>query len=335
MSKLIFRHALVFSVLAALVVAIVAMGNLTPHQVGGVSVALLVNAANLDSLRVGFSTAFQQGLGTAPSQYQRVVTTVPASQKSQKYGWLGKLPGVREWIGPRQVQNLEQHDYTITEKPWELTVAVNRDDIETDNLGIYTPLFQMMGQSTGSKWEQLVWALLPLGFTTVCYDGQFFFDTDHPVKDANGNITSVANTDGGSGTPWYLLCTKAPIKPLILQKRKDFQFVAKDKLDDDNVFNNNEFVYGADARGNVGFGFWQMAWGSKQTLDATHYATARAAITSLKDDNGLPLGLAPDLLVVPGTLESAGRGIVNAQLLAGGGTNPWFNTADLMVVPWL
>ncbi|HEX5500897.1 MAG TPA: Mu-like prophage major head subunit gpT family protein, partial [Thermomicrobiales bacterium] len=142
---------------------------------------MLVNAANLDSLRVGFSTAFQQGLPQATSQFKQVATIVPASLKTQKYGWLGKFPGVREWVGDRLVQNLAQHDYSITEKPWELTIGVDRDDIETDNLGIYTPMFQEMGASTGGKWDELTFSLLPLGFTTPCYDGQNFFDTDHPV----------------------------------------------------------------------------------------------------------------------------------------------------------
>ena len=55
-----------------------------------------VNAANLNSLRVGYSAAYQRGLGRAPSQYPRVATVVPSSQKEEKYGWLGKIPKVRE-----------------------------------------------------------------------------------------------------------------------------------------------------------------------------------------------------------------------------------------------
>jgi phage major head subunit gpT-like protein len=178
--------------------------------------------------------------------------------------------------------------------------------------------------------------MLAAGFTLVCYDGQNFFDTDHPVIDADGEtINQVANTDGGGGAPWFLLCTRMPLKPIILQKRKDFEFVAKDKLDDDNVFMNKEFIYGADARGNVGFGFWQMAWGSKQTLDPAHYETARAAIMGMKGDNGLPLGLVPDLLVVGNTNEGAGRGLLTSQLVNGGESNKWAGSAELLVVPWL
>lgn len=49
---------------------------------------MLVNAANLAALRVGFSTAFQNGLSQSESQYLRIATEVTTTQKEQKYGWL-------------------------------------------------------------------------------------------------------------------------------------------------------------------------------------------------------------------------------------------------------
>jgi phage major head subunit gpT-like protein len=296
---------------------------------------MLVNAANLDTLRVGYSTLFAAGLAQAEPQYQRITTVVPASTKEQKYGWLGKVPNVREWIGPRQIQNLMQSDYSIKEKALELTMSVDKDDIETDNLGIYGPLFTEMGMATGAQWDMMVFAQLASGFATNCYDGQFFFDTDHPVLDANGATVNVANTDGGAGTAWFLLDTSRALKPILLQKRKDFQFTALDNTTDQNVFMNREFIYGADARANTGFGFWQMAWGSKQTLNAANYAIARAGIGGMKGDYGRPLGLSGKLLVVPPSLESAGRQILNSEYGTGGVTNEWKGTAELLVCPWL
>jgi len=95
------------------------------------------------------------------------------------------------------------------------------------------------------------------------------------------------------------------------------------------------FFYGADLRCNVGYGFPQMAWGSRQTLNAANYAIARAAIQNMKGDGGRPLGLVPNLLVVPPSLESAGRQILNSEYGTGGITNEWKGTAELLVVPWL
>ncbi len=298
---------------------------------------MIINTDNLTKLRTGFSAAYKRGLRQEASSYGKVATIVPASTKEQRYGWLGKVPNVREWLGPRQIQNLTEADYTIRERVWEMTIGVDRDDIETDNLGIYTPLFEEMGDSTTAFKDQLVWGLLAAGFATNCYDGQFFFDTDHPVLDANGNATIVANTDGGAGTAWFLLDVSRPLKPIILQTRRDFgEIIARDKATDDNVFDLNEYRYGVDARMNVGFGFWQFAWGSKQALNAANYEIARSALIGMKGDYGRPLGGGRNLLlVVPPSLEGAGRGIVQSQLVNGGESNKWAGTATLEVVPWL
>lgn len=64
---------------------------------------------------------------------------------------------------------------------------------------------------------------------------------------------------------WFLLCTNKFLKPIIFQKRKDIKLVSKTKDDDDNVFDRDEFVWGADGRSNAGYGFWQMAYGSNGT----------------------------------------------------------------------
>lgn len=299
---------------------------------------MIVNRANLQTLGVGFHTAFNNGLLTsAASLWGRVATRVPSSTGENEYGWMGNLPGVREWVGDRQVQNITTAGYRIRNKDYELTIGVERNHIEDDNVGIYGPLFQQMGSSVGAQYDISTFGLLKAGFTTPCYDGQNYFDTDHPVIGADGAMTTISNTDGGTGAPWFLIDDSPGrvLKPIILQVRKDWQFVPRDRLDDDNVFSQKKFIYGADGRYNVGFGFWQFAWGSKQVLNATNYAAARAAIAGMKGDHGRPLGLSGTLLVVPPSLESAGRKLLNSELGTAGETNEWRGTADLLVCPWL
>lgn len=296
---------------------------------------MLINSASLEALRVGFKTEFQKAFDSTPKLKDRVAMTIRSTQAQNTYGWLNSLTGMREWIGARIIDNLSESSYAIVNKHFEKTVGVDRNDIEDDNLGTYATSFAMMGDAVASLPEQLVWDMLKAGFSTNCFDGQFFFDTDHPITLADGSTGTYANTDGGAGTPWFLLCTNRPLKPVVYQERKPATFVYKDKETDDNVFDQRRFVYGADTRCNVGFGLPQLAWGSKQTLDATAYGTARAAIQSMKGDGGRPLGLVPNLLVVPPSLESAALKIVNSEYGTGGITNEWKGTAELLVVPWL
>lgn len=296
---------------------------------------MLINSTSLQLLRVGFNTEFQDAFDAVPKMKDRVAKTVKSSTASNTYGWLKGLTGLREWLGSRQIDNLSEASYQIVNKHFEKTISVNRNAIEDDNLGMYSDGFTMMGDGAARLPEELVWGLLKAGFSTNCWDGQYFFDVDHPVLLADGSTSSYANTDGGSGTPWFLMCTNRPLKPILYQERKAPVFTARDKVDDDNVFDRNEFVYGVDMRCNVGYGLPQLAWGSKQTLNGANYAAGRAALMGMKADGGAPLGLVPNLLVVPPALESAGRQILNSEYGTGGVTNEWKGTAELLVVPWL
>lgn len=297
---------------------------------------MLINNTNLTALNVAFRAAFMGALSQAASNWAQVATEVPSTTATEEYGWLGQMPGMREWVGDRVINAIAKHGYSVRNKDWESSVGVPRNAIEDDQYGIYTPLFQELGRAASAHPDQLVFEALKNGFSTLCYDGQNFFDTDHPVLDEDGvTVNSVSNSGGGSGTPWFVLDTSRSIKPLILQMRKKPQFVAKTKAEDDNVFERKEYVWGVDGRWNVGYGFWQMAYGSKQTLDETALVAALAAIGSFKGDHGRPLGLRPTLLVVPPTLEVTAKKLVVAQTAANGATNVLAGTVQVLVSPWL
>lgn len=296
---------------------------------------MIVNNGNLRTLGIGFNAAYQRGLGRAAPQRSVVSTVIPSTTGQNEYGWLGKFPRMREWLGDRVINQMAAFKYAISNRDWESTIEVDRNDLEDDNIGIYAPLFEEMGMSAETHPDELVFALLKAGFASPCYDGQFFFDTDHVVLDENGAPTSVANTDGGAGAPWFLIDDTRALNPIIFQERKKPIFTSKDAPTDDNVFMRKKFLYGVDARYNVGFGFWQFAWGSKQTLNAANYAIARAAMLGMKGDYGRPLGIRPTKLVVPPALEGAANKIVKNALTDGGATNEWSGTAAVEVVPWL
>jgi phage major head subunit gpT-like protein len=291
---------------------------------------MIINMQNLTGIYKSFSTIFNEAYLQAASQWDLVAMEAPSAGRENTYAWLGDLPQMREWIGDRQISDLKAHDYTLKNKSYEATIEVDRDDIDDDLIGIHRPRIQMMGQQAKVHPDILIFDLLKLGFETECYDGQYFFDTDHPVGDS-----TVSNDGAGAGTGWYLMDLSKPIKPMILQRRKMPEFVAMDRQDDESVFTRKKFRYGVDDRKNVGFGLWQLAYGSKDTLNTSNYASARAAMMAFENDAGDKLGITPTHLIVPASLESQGKAVVEKQNLSGGESNIWFNTAKLVVVPWL
>jgi phage major head subunit gpT-like protein len=293
-----------------------------------------ITPANMAILNQGFRAAFMGAFAATLPIWNRVAMPVPSTTAEEKYGWLGSTTRFREWLGDRQYNALKVHGYTIKNKTFENSVEVDREAIEDDQYGVYNPLMQQMGQDSALHPDELVFGLLQAGFTTPCYDGQYFFDTDHPVG-VGTQVSSVSNHQGGSGLAWYLLDTSKLIKPLILQQRRPYAFLAKDRVTDDNVFDKKVFRYGADGRSNVGFGMWQFAYASKQPLDSTSYAAARADMQSVKSDAGKPLNVRASLLVVPPQLESQALETVKAARKANGADNVYANSAEVLVVPWL
>ena len=91
------------------------------------------------------------------------------------------MPGMREWIGEREIQALAAYDYLIKNKKFEMTIGVPRDDIEDDKYGVYTPLFSNMGEAAALHPDELVFGAMMEGFTAKCYDGLSFFNEAHKV----------------------------------------------------------------------------------------------------------------------------------------------------------
>ncbi len=297
---------------------------------------MIVNADVLTSVYTAFTTVFNNAFKATETWADRVAMTVPAKTRIMDYKFLLDFPMVREWIGDRQISSLEPKAFQIENKDWEATIEIERNDIEDEQLGLYNPIVAALAEAAKQHPEKLIAALFKAGATTPCYDGKNFFATDHPV-----GADTASNYDSGGGTAWYLVDTSRAIKPFIFQLRRGVQLVRMDRPDDEHVFMRKKFRYGVDYRGAAAYGLWQMAYCSTQELTPTYYAAARTAMMSLNNADGLPLGVRPNILMVPPALEAKAREILQAQFIIGdpsaGGakSNIWQGTADLLVVPEL
>lgn len=142
---------------------------------------MIINSANLQGLRTTFSAAFNKAFQNTTTNKEKIATTVPSSTKLNTYGWLGDFPTMREWIGEREIRNLSEKDYNIANKHFEMTIGVDRDDIEDDNLGLYTINMEQMGHSAKEHQDIMVFGMLPRGFKEKCYDDLSFFHEAHAV----------------------------------------------------------------------------------------------------------------------------------------------------------
>jgi len=128
------------------------------------------------ALTKGIRAEFNKALVTGPGgRYDNAFTRAPSTAASETYGWIGQVPTLREWIGEKKVKSLEDHSYTITNKDFEGTIGVDRNEIEDDQVGIIKPRIQDLALRAKAFPSRLVSDLVAGGTTYLAYDGSAFF----------------------------------------------------------------------------------------------------------------------------------------------------------------
>jgi hypothetical protein len=102
-----------------------------------------------------------------------------SDQESETYAFLGQSPAMREWIGGRQAKGLTGTALTIANRHYEATLEIAVRDARRDKTPQIEARVQDFADRSLTHWASLLSALIAAGETTICYEGQYFFDTDH------------------------------------------------------------------------------------------------------------------------------------------------------------
>jgi phage major head subunit gpT-like protein len=225
-------------------------------------------------LEAGLKTVFFEAYDAVPGDWERIATVIPSEQDTETYAWLGSVPRMREFKDERIPAGLLEHGYTIKNKTWESSIAVDRAAIEDDLYGQIKLRVQGLARESKRHTDEIIFSLLSTGFGSVCHDGQYFFDTDH--------------AEGESGA----------------QSNKGTAALAAASLQD-----------------------------------------AITAMMKFKDDRGKPLGIVPDVLVVPPDLQWTAMELLNStyypdMIAAGTGSqklaaNQLKGRLEIVVSPYL
>jgi phage major head subunit gpT-like protein len=144
---------------------------------------------------------FDKSVKETVTFYPTICTIVPSSGEDEKYGWLGDIPSVREWLGERVFKELRAANYIVANKLWEDSLLVPKTKLADDRAGIYAPMYAMLGQRAASHPDKLVMTAVVNGATTTCFDSQYFFDTDHSWGDSGTQSNSLTYAAATGTTP--------------------------------------------------------------------------------------------------------------------------------------
>jgi phage major head subunit gpT-like protein len=284
----------------------------------------------VEALTVGSNAAFTEGLALVMPKWDKIATKVPSIGSSEFYGWIEDLPAIELWGSTRQLKELASHGYTIKNETYEASIKIKREDLEDDLIGKYAIIAKSWGRNSAIFPDKYSFPLLAAGFTTLCFDGQNYFDTDHPLGDTGDTYSNViGNPSTDTGEPWFVYDNTQILLPIIFQERRPLklEFVGATS---EYAFFNNMVAQGVDGRAGFGFSFPQMCVGSKAPLTEANYNAAKVLLANMQSTNGQPLGTEAKVLTVGTANTAAAKKLILTQLVNGGDTNIYYNDVEVV-----
>jgi len=162
---------------------------------------MLIADSTLAGLRTNLVMRFKQAYEADLDSmlwYKMLAAEIPSTSTSNTYPALDVLPRLRQWVGARQLRNLKERSYVLTNVDYEESFEISANDVADDNVGSYASAVQHLGRSAKLWPNDLVLAALVGGGAAICYDGQYFFDTDHPLEVQGSAATTQANLHTGT-----------------------------------------------------------------------------------------------------------------------------------------
>lgn len=147
---------------------------------------------------------FSQAQLQTPTAWDAVATQVPSNTAKNVYPWMSKLPAFKEWFGDNEVSNVKSRDYTLVNRTFRMGFDISKDDVMDDTIGLFGDVVADAGRARAEFPDVNVFSTLEAGDSTLCWDQQFFYDTDHPVDIDDASKGQFANLLLGAGFDWTL-----------------------------------------------------------------------------------------------------------------------------------
>ena len=137
-----------------------------------------------------FYARLEQNVGAA--WIPQVAMRFNSDQDTENYRWLGMSPQMREWVAGRNAKGFRDNGIDIRNKHWEATIEILKRDLRRDKTGQILVRINELAERALSHPASLLSTLIVNGESALCYDGQFFFDTDHVEGDSGSQDNDIS-----------------------------------------------------------------------------------------------------------------------------------------------
>ncbi|RFC49466.1 MAG: Mu-like prophage major head subunit gpT [Verrucomicrobia bacterium] len=147
---------------------------------------MIINRSNLRSFQFALDTAFSKGLGmttTGEGAVHQILCHEKEviGRKEGEYPWLGASGKIRETTGTKEKVKLPLNRVRVRNGRFSLLIAIDEEDLECDEEGLYKDQAQMFGTEASDHFEDEAAKVLAAGFSTKDYTGSNFFAANKNV----------------------------------------------------------------------------------------------------------------------------------------------------------
>lgn len=152
----------------------------------------------LRNAEVAWSAMYQESLekfGDYEKAYPMLTEVIEDGERTTNMALVVGDPRVRRRNAgeDRIVDHYAATSYEMGVEGYAITTGIPMEYIRHDSLSVMRNKITKIPSLVPRHYAKLAWDALVAGFTTTCWDGQFFFDTDHPYYTDENNLTTYSN----------------------------------------------------------------------------------------------------------------------------------------------
>lgn len=129
----------------------------------------------------------------AESWAAKIAHDFNSNQDTETYEIAGATNGYREKKGGYQKRKFRVDEWQVKNKKYENTLAIETLYFNRDKTQIITDKIFQFSLEAALHPQELLTELIEGGFDTVCFDDQFFFDTDHVLGNSGTQDNDLTN----------------------------------------------------------------------------------------------------------------------------------------------
>jgi len=203
-------------------------------------------------LLAGMRTNFMTAYDVAAKEYEKLATVISSTKSSETYPWLGGVPKMHEWKDERIPQGMLEHNFSIANRDFESSIAVDRNAIEDEQYGQIEIRVKELAVEAARFFDEMAFTLISQGQNTtgtagsiydgvslVCYDSKAFFAANHSEGDSGTQSNKGSTALGSSALQTAITAMKklkndkgkpAHVRPNLLSVPTDLEWEAKELL---------------------------------------------------------------------------------------------------------